>query len=72
MCAFIAQLVKHRTGITKVTGSNPLEALIFFQASSFQLLQLEIYCDDHSSLSEREELPGMEGHGGAHLRVALV
>ena len=26
-------------------------ALIFFQASSFQLLKLEIYCDDHSSPS---------------------
>ena len=25
----------------KVTGSNPVEALIFFQASSFQLLKLE-------------------------------
>ena len=24
----------------------------FFQASSFQLLKLEIYCDDHSSLSD--------------------
>ena len=35
MCGFIAQLV---------TGSNPVEALIFFlffQASSFQLLKLE-------------------------------
>ena len=30
MCAFIAQLVKHRTGIAEVTGSNPVEALIFF------------------------------------------
>ena len=43
MCGFIAQLVEHRTGIAEVTGSNPVEALIFFffQASSFQLLQLE-------------------------------
>ena len=42
MCAFIAQLVEHRTGIAEVTGSNPVEALIFFfQASSFQLLKLE-------------------------------
>ena len=63
----IAQLVEHRTGIAEVTGSNLVEALIFFQASSFQLLKLEnllrffrllssclnwkIYCDDHSSLS---------------------
>ena len=50
MCSFIAQLVEHRTGIAEVTGSNPVEALIF-QASSFQLLKLEIYCDDHSSRS---------------------
>ena len=30
-----------RTGIAEVTGSNPVEALIFFQASSFQFLKLE-------------------------------
>ena len=42
MCGFIAQLVEHRTGIAEVTGSNPVEALIFFfQASPFQLLKLE-------------------------------
>ena len=41
ICGFIAQLVEHRTGVAEVTGSNPVEALIFFQASSFQLLQLE-------------------------------
>ena len=41
MCGFIAQLVEHRTGIAEVTGSNPAEALIFVQASSFQLLKLE-------------------------------
>ena len=35
MCGFIAQLVEHRTGIAEVTGSNPVEALIF------QLLKLE-------------------------------
>ena len=40
MCGFIAQLVEHRTGIAEVMGSNPVEALIFFQAS-FQLLKLE-------------------------------
>ena len=40
---FIAQLVEQRTGNGEVTGSNPVEALIFFffQASSFQLLKLE-------------------------------
>ena len=51
MGGFIAQLVEHRTGIAEVTGSNPVEALIFFQASSFLLLKLEINCDDHNSLS---------------------
>jgi len=30
---------------------NPVEALIFSQASSFQLLKLEIYHDDHSLIS---------------------
>ena len=35
MCGFMAQLVEHRTGIAEVTGSNPVEALIFFQASLF-------------------------------------
>ena len=49
ICGFIAQLVEHRTGIAEVTGLNPVEALIF-QASSFRLHKLEIYCDDHSSL----------------------
>ena len=29
MCGFIAQLVEHRTGIAEVTGSDPVEALIF-------------------------------------------
>ena len=41
MCGFIAQLVEQRTGNAEVTGSNPVEVLIFFQASSFQLLKLE-------------------------------
>ena len=29
MCGFIAQLVEQRTGNVEVTGSNPVEALIF-------------------------------------------
>ena len=41
MCGFIAQLVEHRTGVAEVMGSNPIEALIFFSGSSFQLLKLE-------------------------------
>ena len=27
---FIAQLVEHRTGIAEVTGSNPVDAMIFW------------------------------------------
>ena len=35
-------VAKLNTGNAEVTGSNPVEALIFFfQASSFQLLKLE-------------------------------
>ena len=34
-------LPEQRTGNAEVMGSNPVEALIFFQASSFQLLKLE-------------------------------
>ena len=30
MCGFIAQLLEQRTGSAEVTGSNPVEALIFF------------------------------------------
>ena len=28
-CGFIAKLVEHRTGITEITGLNPVEALSF-------------------------------------------
>ena len=52
MSGFVAQLVEYRTGIAEVTGSNPVEALNFFQASLFQLLKLEIHCNDHLSLSK--------------------
>ena len=31
MCGFIAQLAEQRTGNAEVTGSNPVEALIFFR-----------------------------------------
>ena len=51
MCGFIAQLVEHRTGITEVMGSNPVEALIFFRLLLSNCLNWKIYCDDHTSLS---------------------
>ena len=52
MCGFITQLVEHRTGIAEVTGSNPVEALIFFfRLLLSNCLNWKIYCDDHSSLS---------------------
>ena len=40
----------HDTG-AEVTGSNPVEALIFFRLLLFNCLNWKIYCDDHSSLS---------------------
>ena len=51
MCGFIAQLVEHRTGITVVSGSNPVEALNFFRLFLSNCLNWKIYCDNHSSLS---------------------
>ena len=51
MCGFIAQLVEHRTGIAEVTGSNPVEALIFFRLLLSNCLSWKINCDDHPSLS---------------------
>ena len=51
MCGFIAQLVEHCTGITEVTGLNPIEALIF--SGGFLpiiCLNWKINCNDHSSL----------------------
>ena len=37
MCGLVAQLVEHRTGIAEVTGSNPVEALIFFLGFFFPI-----------------------------------
>ena len=51
MCGFIAQLVEQRTGNAEVTGSNHVEALIFFRLLLSNCLNWKIYCDDHSSLS---------------------
>ena len=42
-CGFIAQLVEHRTGIAEVTGSNPVEALIFFRLLLSNCLNWKIY-----------------------------
>ena len=53
MCGFIAQLVEHRTGIAEITGSNPVEALIFFRLLLSNCLNWKIYCDDHSSLTQQ-------------------
>ena len=48
MCAFIAQLVEHRTGISRRSRVRiPLKPW-FFSGFFFP-----IYCDDHSSLSDR-------------------
>ena len=41
MCGFIAQLVENSTGIAEITGSNPVEALIFSGLFSNRSLKLE-------------------------------
>ena len=41
----------HYNGNAEVTGSNPVEALIFFRLLLSNCLNWKIYCDDHSSLS---------------------
>ena len=51
MCGFVDQLVEHHTGSAEVTGSNPVEALIFFSILLSNCLNWKIHCDDHSSLS---------------------
>ena len=38
-------------GIAEFTGSNPVEALIFFRLLLSSCLNWKIYCEDHSSLS---------------------
>ena len=45
MCDFIAQLVEHRTSIAEVTGSNAVEALIFFRFLLSNCLNWKINCD---------------------------
>ena len=53
MCGFIAQLVEHHTGIAEVTGSNPVEALIFiFRVLLSNCLSWKIDSDHHFSLSK--------------------
>ena len=44
-------LVEQRTSNAEVTGSNPVEAQIFFRLLLSNCLNWKIYCDDHSSLS---------------------
>ena len=59
MCGFIAQLVEQRTGNAEVTGSNPVEALIFFRLLLSSCLNWKIYCDDlhfHLQLQFKNEL----------------
>ena len=51
MCGFIAQLVEHRTGNAEVTGSNPVEAWIFFRLLISNCINWKFHCDDHFSLS---------------------
>ena len=61
-CGYIAQLVEHRTGIAEVTGSNPVEALIFFRLllsnclnwilTAMIILHLELFCSEFLCVNE--------------------
>ena len=56
------------TGIAEVTGSNPVEALIFFffRLLLSNCLNWKIYCDDHSSLSNHVALTTAKGFTTKH------
>ena len=47
----LTSLPMNSTGIAEVTGSNPVEALIFFKLLPSNCLNWKIYCVDRSSLS---------------------
>ena len=72
MCGFIAQLVEQRTSNAEVTGSNPVEALIFFRLLLSNCLNWKIYCDDHSSLSSTTAVQNELFHILHHSRERLV
>ena len=47
MCGFTAQLLEHRTGVAEFTGSNPVEALIFFRLLPSNCLNRPFATSDH-------------------------
>ena len=59
-------MVEQRTGNAEVTGSNPVEALIFFfRLLLSNCLNWKIYYDDHSPLSKNVlSARRVEGGGG--------
>ena len=71
MCGFIAQLVEHRTGIAEVTGSNPIEALIFFRILLSNCLNWKITCNDHSSISTNLVFNGLTDNSISRPGISL-
>ena len=47
---FVSDMDNNRIVSAEVTGSNPVEALIFFRLPLSNCLNWKIHCDDHSSL----------------------
>ena len=45
--------------LAEVTGSNPVEALVFFRLLLSNCLNWKIYCDDHISLSSTTAVQNM-------------
>ena len=72
MCGFIAQLVEHRTGIAEVTGSNPVEALIFFRLLLSNCSNWKINCDDHSSLHLLPQFKYMNYYSGFRRKARVI
>ena len=54
----LAQLVEHCTGITKVMGSNPEHAWIFFRPSFHYYLSNVHYCEDRFHIHGTDNVEG--------------
>ena len=63
MCGFIAQLVEHRTGLTEVTGLNPVEAQNFLRLHLSSCSDWKIYCDDLLHIHKNTILAGRRVQG---------
>ena len=77
MCDFIAQLVEHRIGIAEVTGSNSVEALIFFRlfvssCLNWKIVEGEFFLENSSQLGVFWPTRGLQiNHGTVRKREIM-